>query len=1472
MLKILYVCLGNICRSPIAEGTMEALVAAKGLSDKIFVDSAGTADYHIGDLPDRRTRANAEENRIKLSHKCRQFTIQDFSDFDYIIPMDADNLADIQTMSLIAFGSHQSDESLFLLRKFDVVDNKNLSVPDPYYGLPADFEEKVVLMILDGWGIAPNVAVSAVDAANTPFIDSLYSKYPHSKLHASGLHVGLPDGQMGNSEVGHMNLGAGRIVYQNLVRINKVVAEGTLNQEPILADAFAFAKQNNKKLHLIGLVSDGGVHSHIDHLKALVNAAGQAGIKNVFVHAFTDGRDTDPKGGLAYLADLQNTCAKTGAKIASITGRYYAMDRDNRWERVKLAYDAMVKGVGEKVAEKDLLSSLSASYEAGVTDEFIKPIINADVNGNIEAGDVVLCFNFRTDRGREITQALTQKDFPEQNMKKLDLYYLTMTEYDKTFENIKVIFDDSNVPVTLGEVLEKAGKKQIRMAETEKYPHVTFFFSDKDRPIANLGILAVNSVSQNLNEVEVRAEKSTMELSLDKKVFNVGKDLANKGGNASDILTNIPSVSVDPEGGIKLRGSENVRILIDGKPSGLVSFKGGAGLQSLQANMVDRVEVITNPSARYEAEAGNPTNFGLGANLNYRHKKVNFFINYGLTYRKAPNIGYLYQEVFDKDTTRLSTQDRNGTLEGFNNNIRGDLIPNATDNQLLATAFHRNSMTNDEGGTDNEEFRTAAVLDHESKNVGTCNIPLALWQQMRNAKVLFLDIEPQARIPFLVEKYAQAGVDAELQEALNRIQKRLGEGVAAADLNKDGRQDIIAGYYWFEAPNWVKHEMAPSRTFNPRKEYSEAFMNFAMDVNLDGWEDVVVIDYPGKPAFWFENNKNNEGIWNKHIIADSIGLGNESPGFIDLDGDGRLDILCADVKTKQIVWLKSPTKKGEIKWKRYALSEKNVPGTDRYSHGIGWGDVNMDGINDVVIPEGWFEGKKNLKSGGWPFHLANLGEPCSHMQVIDLNGDGKNDVISTSAHKLGMWWHEQIFKDGKIDFITHTFSTTTLQTHATIMADLDGNGKKELITGKRYLAHNGNDKVPLPRETINARESTAIRASNPVPTIGASGRNSGTAWRCMFEPIKARLASSCSKKGIIDAATDTIWFGAISISCASCGTTIGKSPSKRAFTLFTRNLPASSESRSKSTSFLSIDTTSPVSSSTKSSCQLGTIGMAALRKEYTWRTVQLRNNNTLSTIYDERPFGFGGFDRPEYRLCHLVLAYLKIAESLRASGGGRHKYPNGRHRSFFNFGIEAGKPIAQEAVAQALAGTTWFLQFFFYGMGESKLGNGANAAIAIAAAKDGKKITTDLFNGEIGWVEWQRPGFDLGLKLKACLEEATAKGITLKGIMLGSHGLFTWGDTSYSSYINTLDVIEKCAEYLEKFVNSNDLVRLAAMGTSCPDHFLRTKIAPLVLDSDKINDKAYLDQGFDAYRAGYKAYYEKCKHTNSPAMRDPNPV
>jgi hypothetical protein len=286
----------------------------------------------------------------------------------------------------------------------------------------------------------------------------------------------------------------------------------------------------------------------------------------------------------------------------------------------------------------------------------------------------------------------------------------------------------------------------------------------------------------------------------------------------------------------------------------------------------------------------------------------------------------------------------------------------------------------------------------------------------------------------------------------------ISEGVTVADLNKDGKPDIVAGYYWFEAPKWAKHELAPSRVFDPRTEYSNSFLNLGMDVNLDGWEDVVIVDFPGKPGFWFENNKNKPGEWKKHIIADSMGIANESPGFIDIDGDGRLDILCSDPKKKQIVWLKAPVKTGDTEWKRYPLSKENVDGTENFSHGIGFGDVNNDGINDVVIKEGWFQGTGDLKSGNWEFHPANLGEACSHMQILDVNGDGKNDVVSASAHALGVWWHEQV-KDanGKIDFKTHLMSNTTAQTHSSIMADLNADGRKDYITGKRFLAHHGRD-------------------------------------------------------------------------------------------------------------------------------------------------------------------------------------------------------------------------------------------------------------------------------------------------------------------------------------------------------------------------------------------------------------------------------
>lgn len=334
-------------------------------------------------------------------------------------------------------------------------------------------------MILDGWGMTQNPAVSAPFQAKTPFIDRIWEEYPHATLRTDGEFVGLPDGQMGNSEVGHMNLGAGRVVYQNLVMINKALREDTLGKEKTLVDAFAYAKEKGKNIHILGLVSDGGIHSHINHLKGLLKVAKEQKAENVFVHAFTDGRDCDPKSGAGFIADIQEYMSQTTGKLASVVGRYFAMDRDNRWERVKKAYDVVVNAVG--VFSKDAVQSLKESYEKGTTDEFIEPIVMVDENNQplakIAPDDVVIFFNYRTDRGRELTQALSQQDFPEQGMKKLPLYYVTMTNYDKNFENIHIIYNNDNLVNTLGEVLSKAGKKQIRIAETEKYPHVTFFFS-----------------------------------------------------------------------------------------------------------------------------------------------------------------------------------------------------------------------------------------------------------------------------------------------------------------------------------------------------------------------------------------------------------------------------------------------------------------------------------------------------------------------------------------------------------------------------------------------------------------------------------------------------------------------------------------------------------------------------------------------------------------------------------------------------------------------------------------------------------------------------------------------------------------------------------------------------------------------------------------------------------------------------------
>lgn len=339
--------------------------------------------------------------------------------------------------------------------------------------------KKIILVIMDGWGLGKVADADAIRKANTPFVDSLYHQYPNTTLVTCGEAVGLPEGQMGNSEVGHLNIGAGKIVYQELERINVAIRDGSLAKNEALLSSIRYAKENNKPLHLLGLISDGGVHSHIEHVKAILTICHQHQLKNVFVHAFTDGRDTDPKGGRDYIADLQQHLSATTGQIATVSGRYYGMDRDNRWERVARAYDAMVKGEGHKSISAE--EAIEKSYEAGVTDEFILPVVITGADGKplatISGGDAVISFNFRTDRCREITKALTQVAIPQEGMHPLKLHYTTMTEYDATFNDVHVMFEKDNLNNTFGQVISEAGLKQIRIAETEKYPHVTFFFS-----------------------------------------------------------------------------------------------------------------------------------------------------------------------------------------------------------------------------------------------------------------------------------------------------------------------------------------------------------------------------------------------------------------------------------------------------------------------------------------------------------------------------------------------------------------------------------------------------------------------------------------------------------------------------------------------------------------------------------------------------------------------------------------------------------------------------------------------------------------------------------------------------------------------------------------------------------------------------------------------------------------------------------
>lgn len=336
--------------------------------------------------------------------------------------------------------------------------------------------KKALLMILDGWGIGHRDKADVIFNTPTPYLDYLNATYPHSQLMASGENVGLPDGQMGNSEVGHLNIGAGRVVYQDLVKINKACRDNSILNNPEIVSAFSYAKENGKSVHFMGLCSDGGVHSSLDHLYKLCEISEKYGIDNTFVHCFMDGRDTDPKSGKGFIEDLQAHCGKTKGKIASIIGRYYAMDRDKRWNRVKEAYDLLVSGIGKKAS--DMVKAVEESYAEGITDEFIKPIVNAGVDGRIKDGDVVIFFNFRNDRAKELTIVLTQQDMPEEGMHTIPgLQYYCMTPYDASFKGVHILFDKENVDNTLGEYLSKLGKKQLHIAETEKYAHVTFFFN-----------------------------------------------------------------------------------------------------------------------------------------------------------------------------------------------------------------------------------------------------------------------------------------------------------------------------------------------------------------------------------------------------------------------------------------------------------------------------------------------------------------------------------------------------------------------------------------------------------------------------------------------------------------------------------------------------------------------------------------------------------------------------------------------------------------------------------------------------------------------------------------------------------------------------------------------------------------------------------------------------------------------------------
>ena len=384
--------------------------------------------------------------------------------------------------------------------------------------------KKALLMILDGWGIGNKGKADVIFNTPTPYWDSLIANYPNSELAASGENVGLPDGQMGNSEVGHLNIGAGRVVYQDLVKINKACQDNSILQNPEVVKAFSYAKENGKSVHLMGLASNGGVHSSFDHLFKLCDIAKHYEIENTFIHCFMDGRDTDPKSGKGFIEQLDAHTKASAGKIATIVGRYYAMDRDKRWERVKVAYDLLVNGVGE--AATDMVAAVAKSYEEGVTDEFIKPVVNANVDGKIKEGDVVIFFNYRNDRAKELTIVLTQQDMPEAGMNTIaGLQYYCMTPYDASFTGVNILFDKENVQNTLGEYLSSLGKKQLHIAETEKYAHVTFFFNGgretpyegEDRVLINSPKVATYDLKPEMSAYEV---KDALVAEINKNVYD----------------------------------------------------------------------------------------------------------------------------------------------------------------------------------------------------------------------------------------------------------------------------------------------------------------------------------------------------------------------------------------------------------------------------------------------------------------------------------------------------------------------------------------------------------------------------------------------------------------------------------------------------------------------------------------------------------------------------------------------------------------------------------------------------------------------------------------------------------------------------------------------------------------------------------------------------------------------------------------